>query len=125
MQIGLQKLTSSFYFELFISFVIMLNSAILGSEHYEQPEWVDTMQSKSNYVFALIYIIEMALKLLGLGCLGYCSDGFNVFDGTIVIISMLEFVLEEGSSGLVILRGFRLLRVLKLIKRFKGLKTLI
>ena len=67
----------------------------------------------------------MVLKLLGLGCLGYLADGFNIFDGSIVIISMLEFCLEEGSSTFVVLRGFRLLRVLKLIKRFKGLKAII
>jgi len=31
-------------FEAFISIVIFLNSLTLGSEHYEQPDWVSEMQ---------------------------------------------------------------------------------
>jgi hypothetical protein len=67
----------------------------------------------------------MVLKLLGLGVVGYLLDPFNLFDGTIVIISIVEMVAQSNSSGFAILRGFRLLRVLKLIKRFEGLRALV
>lgn len=34
----------------------------------------------------------MVLKLFGLGIKVYCSDGFNIFDAIIVILSLLELV---------------------------------
>jgi hypothetical protein len=32
----------------------------------------------------------MIMNLIGLGIKGYVSDGFNVFDGIVVIISLVE-----------------------------------
>ena len=32
----------------------------------------------------------MIIALIGLGFKGYISDGFNIFDGIIVIFSLLE-----------------------------------
>jgi len=67
----------------------------------------------------------MTLKLFGLGFLGYLQDWFNVFDGTIVLISLSEFAMDSESSGFSVLRAFRLLRIFKLISKFKGLKSLV
>jgi hypothetical protein len=36
-------------------------------------------------VISLLFIVEMGVKLVGLGCKGYWSDGWNKLDGTIVI----------------------------------------
>merc|ERR1719160_2224334 len=55
----------------------------------------------------------MVLKLIAIGPLEYVSDGVNVFDGTIVIISYVELV--GGGGGLSVLRTFRLVRVFRLI----------
>merc|ERR1719174_2083673 len=55
----------------------------------------------------------MLLKLTAIGILEYVSDGFNLFDGTIVIISLME--LAGGGGGLSVLRTFRLVRVFRLI----------
>lgn len=57
-----------------------------------------------------------------LGPRGYVADRFNVFDGIIVVFSILELLLSalgsvQGLGGVVSsLRFFRLLRVLKLAK---------
>ena len=60
----------------------------------------------------------MILKHLGLGFKDYWKDGFNDFDGILVIISMVEFCIpsEADMQGLMVLRAFRLLRVFKLAK---------
>ena len=34
--------------------------------------------------------MEMVLKLIALGPFGYIKDGFNVFDGVIVILSYIS-----------------------------------
>ncbi len=61
-----------------------------------------------------IFCCEMVLKLLADGFFQYVKSGFNVFDGSIVMLSLLE-LLEEHGSGLSVLRTFRLLRILKLV----------
>jgi hypothetical protein len=44
----------------------------------------------SNMVFSIIFGIEMILKLLAYGFFKYISDGFNVFDGVIVMFRSVE-----------------------------------
>lgn len=70
----------------------------------------------------------MILKLFGLGLKGYVADNFNVFDGIIVIVSIVElFNHGEGgqNSGLTVLRAFRLLRIFKIIKSWTELRVLL
>ena len=70
---------------------------------------------------AAIFCCEMVLKLLADGLYSYAKSGFNVFDGCIVILSLLE-LLEEHGSGLSVLRTFRLLRILKLVRFMPALR---
>lgn len=76
----------------------------------------------ANFYLTLTFAVEMALKLWALGPRCYSNDRFNVFDGTIVLFSLLELLLSafgsvESLGGVVSsLRFFRLLRVLKLAK---------
>lgn len=63
----------------------------------------------------------MMLKLIADGFYKYIKSGFNVFDGTIVILSLLE-LFEEHGSGLSVLRTFRLLRILKLVRFMPALR---
>lgn len=62
----------------------------------------------------------MVLKLIGLGIKKYMQDGFNIFDGIIVIISMVELA-TDGKGGISVLRAFRLLRIFKIIRSWKDL----
>ena len=39
-----------------------------------------------NLFFAALFGVEMILKVLGHGLYGYIQDGFNVFDGLIVLL---------------------------------------
>jgi voltage-gated sodium channel type IV alpha len=64
----------------------------------------------------------MVIKLLGLGVKAYVSDGFNVFDGTIVIMTAIDFVLstltsQDGLSNMSgVMQSFRSVRLLRIIK---------
>lgn len=37
-------------------------------------------------VFSILFAVEMFFKLCAYGIVGYIQDGFNVFDGFIVIL---------------------------------------
>ena len=41
----------------------------------------------------MIFLVEMIIKIIGLGLKGYCSDTMNIFDGIIVIVSLIELLL--------------------------------
>ena len=68
----------------------------------------------------IVFIVEMLIKLLGLGLQTYLKDRFNIFDAVIVLISTIDlvllFALSSTTGALSALRGFRLLRVFKLAK---------
>lgn len=54
----------------------------------------------------------MVLKLISLGPRGYVKSRWNIFDGFIVVISIVDLILElavDGKgAGLSVLRTFRL-----------------
>lgn len=73
--------------------------------------------------------MEMLLKLTSYGVVGYVSNGFDVFDGIIVILSVVEIFqgIIDGNHGggggaLSVLRTFRLLRILKLVRFLPNLR---
>ena len=97
-----------------------------------QPEsWANFVEQLGEIV-TYIFIVEMALKLIGLGCHGYWSDGWNQLDGTIVILSIAEMLLTAvfAHSGvklsfLRILRMLRVVRILRLMRSWQGLYKII
>lgn len=53
---------------------------------YFQPEKLTLVLEYSNIFFCAIFALEMLLKIIGYGPFGYVKNGFNVFDGFIVIL---------------------------------------
>lgn len=68
----------------------------------------------SLQMFTTIFTVEMILKLVALGPLYYIQGKWNIFDGIIVIISLVDTGLEladfKESSGTSVFRTFRLVR---------------
>ena len=68
-------------------------------------------------MFTVIFTVEMAVKLVALGPLYYIQGKWNIFDGIIVIISLVDTGLEladfRESSGTSVFRTFRLVSQLK------------
>lgn len=56
--------------------------------------------------------MEMVLKLIASGLRGYLKSRWNIFDGFIVVISIVDLILElakiGNGAGLSVLRTFRL-----------------
>uniref|UniRef100_A0AAF5DMJ9 Voltage-dependent T-type calcium channel subunit alpha n=1 Tax=Strongyloides stercoralis TaxID=6248 RepID=A0AAF5DMJ9_STRER len=100
---------------------ILLNTLLMGVEYHQQPEWLTTILEYSNYFFTGLFAFEMLLKIIADGLFGYLADGFNLFDGGIVALSVLE-IFQEGKGGLSVLRTFRLLRILKLVRFMPALR---
>lgn len=62
-----------------------------------------------SQVFTGIFTAEMVLKLIALDPYYYFQQGWNIFDGIIVCLSLMELGLSNV-EGLSVLRSFRLVR---------------
>lgn len=73
----------------------------------------------------------MFIKIIGLGFKDYANDSFNIFDCTIVVISMVEIIIEiagiqmGGGGAISALRAIRLLRVFKLARSWTSFRILL
>ncbi|XP_055359842.1 sodium channel protein type 4 subunit alpha B-like isoform X2 [Betta splendens] len=112
------------FLDLGITICIVLNTLFMALEHYPMTEEFNTMLSVGNLVFTGIFTAEMILKLIALDPYYYFQQGWNIFDGIIVCLSLMELGLSNV-EGLSVLRSFRLLRVFKLAKSWPTLNTLI
>lgn len=124
------------YFEAFISIVILCNCVQLI---------LSDPKSSSNGVleiveifFLFIYIVEMLLKMLGLGLFmrrsSYFRNSWNILDFCIVVASVASFITNNSNGGsnrskqsinFSSLRTFRVLRPLRTINVIRKLRALV
>ncbi|KAF7650118.1 hypothetical protein LDENG_00130890 [Lucifuga dentata] len=116
-----RKIVDSKYFGRGIMIAILINTLSMGIEYHEQPDELTNALEISNIVFTSLFALEMLLKVLVYGPFGYIKNPYNIFDGIIVIISVWEIVGQQG-GGLSVLRTFRLMRVLKLVRFMPALQ---
>jgi hypothetical protein len=82
------------------------------------------VSENANTVFALIYNAEMILKIAGLGRI-YFLDQWNNFDAFVVIATDLGMILDlfqvgaGFSTAASVIRGFRIMRLFRLVKSFR------
>ncbi|XP_004578840.2 voltage-dependent L-type calcium channel subunit alpha-1S [Ochotona princeps] len=144
-------IVTSSYFEYLMFALIMLNTICLGMQHYNQSEEMNHISDILNVAFTIIFTLEMVLKLMAFKARGYFGDPWNVFDFLIVIGSIIDVILSEidtflaSSGGLYCLGGgcgnvdpdesarissaffrlFRVMRLIKLLSRAEGVRTLL
>lgn len=74
------------YFQQGILLAILINTLSMGIEYHDQPEQLTVIVETSNIVFSGIFAVEMLLKVIAEGPFRYVANGFNVFDGVIVLL---------------------------------------
>uniref|UniRef100_A0A672F2P8 Voltage-dependent T-type calcium channel subunit alpha-1H n=1 Tax=Salarias fasciatus TaxID=181472 RepID=A0A672F2P8_SALFA len=117
----LRRIVESKYFNRGIMIAILVNTLSMGIEYHEQPEELTDVLEISNIVFTSMFVLEMGFMLLAFGLFGYIRNPYNIFDSIIVIISVWE-IIGQSDGGLSVLRTFRLLRVLKLVRFLPALR---
>ena len=85
----------------------------------------------SNYTFTAYFVLEMGIKLTGLGPSLYLADSFNIFDALVTIVGAVEMVLSlapgmnANNGAMSVFRAFRLLRLFRLARAWTGLNRII
>ena len=105
--------------------LVVLNLGVMCMPYVGQPAWWASLTETLGDGITYVFIVEMGLKLLGMGWMPYWSDTWNQLDGAIVTMSMVEIaitlLLADTGVNISFLRMLRLLRLLRLLKAWPGL----
>ncbi|GMF38756.1 unnamed protein product [Phytophthora fragariaefolia] len=133
-ELWLNAVVSHKLFAGFIMAVILANTVILALDHYPMPTSMDEDLEIVNFALSCVFVVEMVMKMFGLGLRQYSRDKFNLFDAFIVTTGILETVASPPSfmssnppkkGAVSALRSFRLFRVFKLARDWKSLRELL
>lgn len=124
------------WFDIFITFCIVINSFLLASTDYEKrlkPDYESNwtpIQQKIDLVFSGIFIAECVIKVIAMGFVGhkksYLRNAWNCLDFFIVMISIISMLpISGGSDSLKALRTFRILRPLRSINKMPTMRLQI
>jgi len=119
-----QKISGNPWFERFIIALIIINAIVLGMEtspaltarHGDIMVWI-------NHLVLAVFVLEAMIKITAVAPRFrlYFGDGWNLFDFTIVVLSLLPGTGEFA----MIARLARLLRVMRLISALPELRLIV
>ena len=97
------KLCNHKYFSFAITSCIVINTILLSLDSYPARDDLSEILDIINIAFSVIFLFEMAIKVVGLGFKPYLKDRFNCFDAIIVILSMIDIALNFSlaNSGFI------------------------
>jgi len=116
------------WFEPFVLGVILLNAAMLACDGYGISEGFKQLLAAGNELCLVVFVIEAVLKILALSFEEYIQKAWNIFDFTVVVLSLLQELasLIGGSTGLnpSIARALRTVRVARQQRANKSARRL-
>lgn len=124
------KLVKTNMFEGTITFFIAFNTVVMAAKVEGMNSGFEKFLDNLNYMFALIFNLEMTLKLIGLGS-AYFNEAWNIFDMTVVIGTDLGIILETFTSGsgfstaATVVRAFRIMRIVRLVRSQENIKIIL
>lgn len=116
------KITQSSFFESFIMLTILVNCILIGVETYFTNSLILTIQSIALAIFVLEIILRYSASITSKA---YFSQGWNIFDLSIVLISLVPESLFTDSSTISAIRVLRVFRVLRLLRVNDEIKLII
>lgn len=117
-----KSLACNRWFELGITVVILVNSLLIGVETYHTHDTITFVQNIILYIFT----IEIALRFIASDSVkSFFSDGWNIFDLSLVLVGYIPETMFENASAMMALRVLRVFRVLRLLRAAKEIKVII
>ena len=122
----------------FFTVMITLNTLTQCLAYADMPLGLCRTLDTFSLLFTVVFVIEMSIKLIGLGPRGYVKDRMNLFDGGIVTVDVVALIIEIASGADIIATSqckgsgispsiFRTLRLIRLLTRIpsQALKELL
>uniref|UniRef100_A0A3B4AH69 Sodium channel protein n=1 Tax=Periophthalmus magnuspinnatus TaxID=409849 RepID=A0A3B4AH69_9GOBI len=118
-------------FDISIMMLICLNMVTMMVETDDQSEETENVLYWINFIFIVVFTGEFLLKLFALRHY-YFTNGWNIFDVVVVILSIVGMFLADliekyfvSPTLFRVIRLARIGRILRLIKGAKGIRTLL
>jgi Ca2+-binding EF-hand superfamily protein len=116
-----QRVVLSSSFEKAVLLAVLANTSVMAVEHHGQSESFEHFLVIAEVVFAIIYMLEAAIKLLAIGPRAYFAKWLNCLD-FFCMCSTIMGIFTIKASGLAAFRitriVFKLLRVARMLKVF-------
>ncbi|KAM4523369.1 voltage-dependent L-type calcium channel subunit alpha-1C isoform 12-T12 [Fundulus diaphanus] len=126
---------NSTYFEYLMFTLILLNTICLAMQHHGQTKNFNDAMNILNMLFTGLFTVEMILKLIAFKPRHYFVDAWNTFDALIVVGSIVDIAITEVNGlqnseenariSITFFRLFRVMRLVKLLSRGEGIRTLL
>nr|XP_043880718.1 sodium channel, voltage gated, type VIII, alpha subunit b isoform X2 [Solea senegalensis] len=118
-------------FDISIMILICLNMVTMMVETDDQSDETEDVLYWVNFIFIVVFTGEFLLKLFALRHY-YFTNGWNIFDVVVVILSIVGMFLADiiekyfvSPTLFRVIRLARIGRILRLIKGAKGIRTLL
>uniref|UniRef100_A0A3Q4HMW7 Sodium channel protein n=1 Tax=Neolamprologus brichardi TaxID=32507 RepID=A0A3Q4HMW7_NEOBR len=118
-------------FDISIMILICLNMVTMMVETDDQSGETENVLYWVNFIFIVVFTTEFLLKLFALRHY-YFTNGWNIFDVVVVILSIVGMFLADliekyfvSPTLFRVIRLARIGRILRLIKGAKGIRTLL
>uniref|UniRef100_G1PWX8 Voltage-dependent R-type calcium channel subunit alpha n=1 Tax=Myotis lucifugus TaxID=59463 RepID=G1PWX8_MYOLU len=129
LRISVRHMVKSQVFYWIVLSLVALNTACVAIVHHNQPQWLTHFLYYAEFLFLGLFLLEMSLKMYGMGPRLYFHSSFNCFDFGVTVGSIFEVVwaiFRPGTSfGISVLRALRLLRIFKITKYWASLRNLV
>ena len=118
----IRKICSNKWFELVITIIIVVNSALIGVETYVKSDTISRVQD----IILGVFTVEIIMRFIAAKDVrSFFRSGWNLFDLSLVIIGYVPDSLMPNSSAMMALRVLRVLRVLRLLRASKEIKLIV
>lgn len=117
------KIRSNKVFELFVISVIIFSALLVGAKTYEMSETLNHITNLLDWFISAFFLTEITIRFLAEERKSRFFHNFwNLFDTTIVLVSMIPI---ENSDMAVIARLVRVFRVLRMVSFIPELRILL
>nr|WP_027331116.1 ion transporter [Marinimicrobium agarilyticum] len=122
LQARFNQLRSNKAFELFVVGIIIFSALVIGAKTYDIPPLVSSVIVITDWFITIFFLVEITIRLLGEPRKrDFFKNGWNIFDTTIVVVSLIP--IEDSELALVgrLVRVFRVLRMVSIIPELRTL----
>lgn len=117
-----KTLANNHVFELSITTIIIVNSILIGVETYIDSPIIKMIQS----VILAVFTAEIIIRFIAADSIkSFFTDGWNLFDLSLVIIGYLPETMIANGAAMTSLRVLRVFRVLRLLRASKEIKLIV
>lgn len=117
------KIRSNKVFELFVISVIIFSALLVGAKTYQMSDFMNQLTMFLDWFISAFFLTEITIRFLGEARKrDFFKDFWNLFDTTIVLVSLIPI---ENSEAAVIARLIRVFRVLRMVSFIPELRILL